>query len=472
MKLSILIGISEYSDAKNNLPGCKKDVQIVKELLSKTNNYDELLVLDQKMSSAKLKEKFSSFISKHKTEKIEEFLFYYTGHGEFQNDEFYYLLSDYSPNKKKQTSLQNQEVDTLIKTLKPELVVKIIDACQSGKNYIKEHGAIDKYFQETSNRYKKCYFLNSSMSDQSSYQDETVSDFTFSFINAVKQHNSKEIRYKDIMDFISDEFENNSLQTPLFVVQADFTEKFCLINPALKEFLQNLDIRESITDIQKSDLSIIEKIKEEAKNYSSKEEAFDVLNEIKQKFESLTLTDKLDELYDLEVHFEEDYSSIFKKNVIGQWLDENDHDYFAESSYKSVRKDRHINSGIWTLQSNLFGTNVNPDDYESIRDGFTVDIELPYKTIILDLISKLPNIDSFSCRLVYFVSKKQIVFFYFITNYEEVNWEEIKINNEINWLYSEFKIKDKEEIFKGIDKVFSKLENKTEEYLEENFTTK
>lgn len=471
MKLSILIGISEYSDAKNNLPGCKADIKIMKELLFKTNNYDEILVLDEKMSSAKLKEKFASFISKHKAEKVEEFLFYYTGHGEFLNDEFYYILSDYTPSKRKQTSLQNQEVDTLIKTLQPNLVIKIIDACQSGKNYIKEYDVIGKYFNETSNGFNKCYFLNSSMSDQSSYQDEIISNFTLSLVNAVKQHDSKEIRYKDIIDFISDEFENNSLQTPLFIIQADLTEKFCQINPILKDFLEKLNIRDSITDIKKSNLSIVEKIREEAKNYSSKEEAFIVLDNIKKKIETLELSENIKELYDLKISFHDDYEIIFKRNVIGQWLDDNDHDYFASSSYKSVRKNINKN-GLYSLQNNIFGTGYNPEDYDLIRDGFINDIELPYKTIVLDLISKLPNIDSFSCRIIYFVSKKQIIFFYLITNYEEVNWDEIQINEDINWLFAEFKIKNEIEVFEGIEKIFEKLETVTEEYLEENFSTK
>lgn len=142
MNLAIVISVSEYIDTRNNLPGCKKDADFINSILNKTGKFDEILFINEKLSSGKVKEKFTAFISEHKSKKIGELFFYYTGHGEFQNDEFYYLLSDYNQDKKNQTTLQNEEVDSLFRTLNPELIIKVIDACQSGKAYIKEAGAI------------------------------------------------------------------------------------------------------------------------------------------------------------------------------------------------------------------------------------------------------------------------------------------------------------------------------------------
>lgn len=241
MNLAIILSVSEYTDSMNNLPGCKKDADCINNIITKTSKFDEILFINDKLSSGKVKEKLTTFISEHKNKRIDELFFYYTGHGEFKNNEFYYLLSDYNQIKKNQTSLQNEEVDSLFRTLNPDIVVKVIDACQSGKAYIKEAGAITKYFQKTINRFNRCYFLNSSLKDQSSFQTEVISDFTLSFINSIKEHDTNEIRYKDIIDFISDVFEKNTLQTPFFVVQADYTEKFCVINKTLKEYLNSLD---------------------------------------------------------------------------------------------------------------------------------------------------------------------------------------------------------------------------------------
>lgn len=265
MNLAIILSVSEYTDSINNLPGCKKDADCINNIITKTSKFDEILFINDKLSSGKVKEKLTTFISEHKNKRIDELFFYYTGHGEFKNNEFYYLLSDYNQIKKNQTSLQNEEVDSLFRTLNPDIVVKVIDACQSGKAYIKEAGAITKYFQKTINRFNRCYFLNSSLKDQSSFQTEVISDFTLSFINSIKEHDTNEIRYKDIIDFISDVFEKNTLQTPFFVVQADYTEKFCVINKTLKEYLNNLDTTFfDETEEKEVETSLLDKIKKQA----------------------------------------------------------------------------------------------------------------------------------------------------------------------------------------------------------------
>lgn len=475
MNLGIVIGVSEYSDAKNNLPGCKIDAENINAILSKSNKYDDILLLDKKMSSASVKEKLTDFISNNRENEIEELFFYFTGHGEFHSEEFYYLLSDFDPSKRKQTTLQNEEVDILIKTLKPNLVIKVIDACQSGKSYIKEYNVINKYFEKTGNKFNNCYFLNSSLSDQYSYQSSQISDFTLSFIESIKNHQSKEIRYKDIIDYISDEFASNKEQTPFFVIQADLTEKFCQINPTLKEHLKTLDFTKEVVLEKKESLSLIDKIKKEAENYSTKEQALEVIENLKEELEKFELTANLKALYNLGIQFYDSYEPIIKENTIAKWLETNDHEYFARSSHKRVRKDRFTNPfGGLTTNLNVLGTSIraSEDEYESIRDGFDLDIEVPYKTIVFNLNSKFPNVDSFTARIIYLVSKKQIAFFYFTTNFEEKNWEKKVMNSDIEWFYSQVKITDRKEVIDGVKVIFEKLELKVNDYLKETFEQK
>jgi hypothetical protein len=469
MNIGIIIGVSEYSDTANNLPGCKIDAQHIHTILNKSNKYDELLVLDKKMTSAVLKEKLTDFIAKNRANDIDELFFYFTGHGQFHNEEFYYLLSDYHTTKRKQTTLQNEEVDILIKTLNPKLVIKVIDACQSGKNYIKEPNVMVKYFEKTGNKFNNCYFLNSSLSDQSSYQSEKISDFTLSFIESIKKHQSNEIRYKDIIDYISDEFETNADQTPFFVIQADLTEKFCQINPSLKEFLKSIDFKNKLITVDKEKLSIIDKIKKESTNYKTKEQAIDAINDLKVECEKFELEGNLKELFNLNISFYDDYSQIIKKNVIGKWLEDNDHDFFASSSYKRVRKDRNSNP-FGHLTIGLMGArNLDTEEYEKVRDGFDLDIEVPYKTIIFDLDSKYPNVESFSSRVIYLISKRKIGFFYFVTNFDEKNWDEKNLNTDIEWFYSEKSINSETKLIDALKEIFNKLENRVNAYLKETF---
>ena len=423
----------------------------------------------EKLSSAKVKEKLTAFISEHKSKKINELFFYYTGHGEFQNNEFYYILSDYNSDKRKQTSIENEEIDSLFRTLNPELVIKVIDACQSGKPYIKESDAIDKYFNKTTERFKKCYFLNSSLKDQGSFQTDQISDFTLSFINSIKEHDTNEIRYKDIIDFISDSFEKNSSQTPFFVVQADYTEKFCVITETIREYLNILDTSFSEdSDKKEVQISLIEKIKTQAADYFTKEQAIQLINKIKDKLSDYKLDPEFDEIFNITVTFQENHDGIINKNTIGKWLDENPHEFFAKSHHTRERKDRYTN-----IFGSLSVLSLNPikndSEYEWVLNGFELEVEVPYKTIIFTLNSKFPNIESYTARVVYLLSKKQIRFFYFLTNYETKNWDERKLNNKTEWLTSEYQLKDYENIIEGLNNIFHQLIDKIKKDLEEKF---
>jgi Caspase domain len=473
MNLAIIISVSEYTDSKNNLPGCKKDADCINSILNKTNKFDEILFINEKISSGKVKEKLTAFISEYKSKIIEELFFYYTGHGEFQNNEFYYLLSDFSEDKKNQTSLQNEEVDSLFRTLSPKLVIKVIDACQSGIAYIKEAGAITKYFQKTIERFNRCYFLNSSLKDQSSFQTDEISDFTLSFINSIKEHDTTEIRYKDIIDYISDAFEKNTSQTPFFVVQADYTEKFCFISTALKEYLDNLNTALiDDTETKEVEMSLIDKIKKQALEYFTKEQAILLINELQTKLSEYKLDDDLNEIYDFTIIFQENYDGIVSKNTIGKWLDENPHEYFAKSSHTRERKDRFTNP-FGAIRAAAF---LNPiedgSEYEWVRNGFELEVEVPYKTIIFTLNSKFPNIDSYTARIIYLLSKKEIRFFYFLTNFETKNWDERKLNTKIEWFTSEYPLKDNTKIMNGLNKIFTLLVEKVKKEIEEKFTNK
>lgn len=186
MRKAILIGISEYLNC-DNLPGCLNDVKAVYEILQASREFDEIKIFERKVNSNDLKNSLSQLFTDWKGKQINELFFYFSGHGSFDNNEFYYLLSDFDENKKRQTTLQNLEIDNMIKSISPILVTKVIDACQSGVSYIKGNGNnVEKYYHRTKESFNKCYFLHSSMTNQYSYVDNELSDFTKSFILALK----------------------------------------------------------------------------------------------------------------------------------------------------------------------------------------------------------------------------------------------------------------------------------------------
>lgn len=454
MNIAIVVGVSKYSDAKDNLPGSKNDAEAVNLILQKTDKFDKILYINNEENSAQTKELITNAILECKDNTIDELFFYYSGHGEFVKDEFFYVLSDFEIKKRKQTSLQNSEIDDLIRTLRPKLVIKVIDACQSGTSYIKESGIVNKYFNDSSKEFKNCYFFSSSLNSQSSYADEQISYFTLSFINALHEHKSNEIRYKDIMDFISDEFDGNSDQTPHFVIQAELTEKFCKINSDLKEYITNLVLRPNSEETKDSDgksLSLTELVKLNAREYTNKQGAIAAVNKIKDIVTSFKLSDTLNELYNLKVEFSDDYSSISKLETIDNWLSDKGQDFFVSSIYESS----------WNEFMN------SPQD---IIVGFDLKLDVPYKAIIITLNSKYPNIYSYNISIIYFLSKKLITFFYYSTNYIEKNWDDRVLNiKDIKWFTSDENIGDIEEVENEIVEIFETIQGKIEDQISDKF---
>jgi len=237
--LAIIIGVSEYADENNNLPVCLNDANMIEFLFNSIEKYQDILIEKGNIDSSKVAENIIAFISKYKNEQIGEVFFYYTGHGYFDGSEFYYHLSNYDDKYKKTTSITNFEVDTWLKSLNANLTIKIIDACHSEIQYIKDPTIYDQYLNSTMNNFNDVYFMFSSQNYQKSYQNCLLSDFTKSFIDSLLQKDKILIRYRDIANYIADDFENNPKQKPRFVDQNYRTEKFADINHSIKENLEN-----------------------------------------------------------------------------------------------------------------------------------------------------------------------------------------------------------------------------------------
>jgi len=302
MNLGIIIAVSEYTTLGNNLPGCKIDGEIISKIIKSDQKFDDVLIITKNTESVSVKQELIQFVDTHKQDDINEVVFYFTGHGDFCDGEFYYLLSDYDKKRRKQTSLENSELDSLLKNLSPNTAVKIVDACHSGTPYIKDMETFDSYLKGTQGKFNKCYFMFSSQSDQHSYQDENLSFFTRSIAESIYKHESDSIRYKDIIDFVSDSFSDKHSQTPFFVVQADFTELFCSTPATLKNAVKGLVQESSLEFVseegseEKKSLSDI--IKADANRYCTEDEAKSHVVEFMTSLENLSLRSDISKLYD------------------------------------------------------------------------------------------------------------------------------------------------------------------------------
>ena len=111
INLAIVVAVAEYSNGLNSLPGCKQDGEAISCILTNESRFIDVLIIDSNTSSKSVKTRIVEFATKHKNEEIGDFVFYYTGYGGYDKDDFYYLLSDYRKTRRNSTALQNSELD-------------------------------------------------------------------------------------------------------------------------------------------------------------------------------------------------------------------------------------------------------------------------------------------------------------------------------------------------------------------------
>lgn len=457
MNLAVLIGISEYKSNITSLPGSKNDVLKFDGFIKATKKYDEILTISDEISSVKIKDRLTNFVNSKKGTKVDEFLFYFTGHGDFLNDDFFYILSDFSFDKKAQTSLQNSELDNLIKSLNPNLVIKIVDACHSGVSYIKDVEAVDTYIKSTINQFNKCYFLYSSLNSQSSFQTNNFSFFTLGVLNAINKFQGDEIRFKDVIDYVSDEFTNFPDQTPFFVTQADFTEIFCKKNEVLIKLLNDLPSTFPLTVEEKGNevsfSSIEEIIKSDASNNLSQEDVINLLNEIKSLVEGFKLDAEIQNLYQLKFDFPKYISQHANYSQVGEFLNKNQSKYFAKPTFTTETYDE---IEFPSKMNSFYGKPTEPYTVTKKRDviiGYSLNIASPFVQIIIQVNSQYQNIDSYNCTIAFVTSDRDIKLYYFISNYKRENWKDRKLNTRFEWNANELQLKDKERIFDFIKSI-------------------
>lgn len=453
MNVAIILAVSNYSNPANNLPASKMDGEIINGIIENTKKFDKILSVTGNESSSKTKELLSNFFVELKGTKIDELFFYYSGHGEFSNEQFYFILSDFDAKRKNQTSIQNNEIDDLIRTLNPQIVIKVIDACQSGTSYIKESDVLTKYFNETKKGFNKCYFLNSSLNTQYSYQDENLSFFTYSFIQALKEHPSQEIRYKDIIDFILDEFQNNSDQTPFFVIQAELTEKFCVYTDEFRKYLNDYKTVKIGDENEKKIPTLLEIVLDNAKDYVDEKGALEALDFCKKEFETIKLDKEINSLFDVNLSFVTHNNNLVGIEIIGKWLKNNTNEFFALPSYEDEYDDE--------------------GDIHTILTGYELQVESDYKAITIEISSKYPNVKSYQCNIAILISKKELTFFYSILQYLEKGWNNKSLDTEkLKWTYSTTKIAQNSSIKNGIKTIYSAINNKIQTDINTQFGIK
>ncbi|OAJ47771.1 caspase family protein [Pseudomonas marginalis] len=436
LNVAILLGVTDYIDAHNQLPACKNDIEVMAEVLEATRKFNDIFVVPSENGQA-LKALLAEHIAKFKGQEIDELFFYFTGHGDFRNDEFRFLLRDYSIARPAQTSLSNDELDNFLRSLSPKVVIKVVDACHSGMPYIKDGGSFAEYMKAaTEATFDKCYFLFSSQSDQASWASRNISDFTKILAESVAESAVDSIRYKDILDYISDAFIADPKQRPMFVVQGDFTEVFGVFakhdRESLKARLGAVNKGSVVKDSGRTK-SLAELIKEASKEYVTMETALKALSDLKSNLENVSVPNSSSEIFEMTTNFYDEFKVLPNKSTLGKWLTKSEGEYFASPEYDTETYE--VDSPMSRAFGGIMGANHEKiTRTRKVISGVQTSMaDLPFLACRIIFTPKYPNITQYSAWLTYFISKKDIQLFYCFVDYKEINWGKYRMSEISEW---------------------------------------
>lgn len=216
--IAILIGNTDYSSL-SQLNCCRDDVLAIRNLLSATEKYPHIEVIEN-AEADDLKTRIRDAIDTAQSPK--ELFIYYTGHGYQLEDEFYYCAKNFDAKRPNETGISTTELHTLLRLAEADLVVKVIDACNSGALLVKS----ELITPQNKQGFKNLIQISSCLESQNSLTGNPLSLFTEKFRSAVLRKMDGVVYYTDVISALRDDFINNNSQTPFFVSQVTGREQF------------------------------------------------------------------------------------------------------------------------------------------------------------------------------------------------------------------------------------------------------
>ena len=455
-RIAVIIGVGNYPEGTTDLPACTTDAKAIKSLLDSSDSYDEIFFRNGEVKSAKFKEEIIDFFQQLDPKSISEVFFFFSGHGYISDSKFYYVFSDFDTNRVNTTGFDNEELDQLVRSVSPQNFIKVVDACHSGQRYIKDIG--DNFLKNvvTSPSLENLYFMFSSDTDEASYCDSNISFFTNSFLQAVHDFQNGSIRYKDIVDYITDHFSYMKMQTPFFVTQANNTQKFVSVNKkirdSIKDFIVNTNHTNDKIESEENKTSKLERLI----NFSQQLKSKDNIEATYDDFLSLEIGFNIDSeingSYNFEYQILNEGSDFPDSAIIGRWIKEFDNypsllakeHYSTRTVQRRVPKRSEIISALPLLTRNFMASNLKDDETKFVTEqeryieSFNLlDIE---KAPGLKIISK-PNNDilyDFEFYQILILSRMQNFCFYKMRSYETTGFDSRMMINQNDWQHFEF----------------------------------
>lgn len=473
MNIAVFIGVSEYQHL-NKLPACKNDVTFFRELFCKIKHFEDVLFIDSSPRGIDAKRELSDFINKYKGKDIEEFIFYFSGHGARYENDFFFPFSDFREEKKESTSLRNTELDNLIRNLNPKLTVKFIDACFCGGQYIKSESDINFLFEKSAshNKFQNLYFFFSSRENETSEATSEISYFSKHLLRSFLQMEGN-IRYRDLMAFVADEFSSTGKNKPIFLVQANNTE---LVGTLSKEDHKKIKAWLRIPEVvpldepkipsEATEVSLLRIIQEASDNvFCTQEEGINNLNSFISIFKVENFREDFQKLFQANFEIFNETRMLPNPRPIGEWLlERNDDEFFAQPDYETRKYEveeykevprKPIHSDLMRAALGLEGIfgGKGPEyrlekvvKTKSIICGFKYSQGSEGRIIKVAFQPKLAALRPFSLYTTTILSRKSLAVFY---SYEELvylNWSTTTNPKCANWKSQVISLKNLDEV--------------------------
>lgn len=228
--IAVLVGNTEY-DELSDLACCANDVVQVHELLSGTQKFTQIIDFVDKPVSL-VKDELRKLAEMEGG--IEEVFLYFSGHGLSNADDFYMCFKEFREASPNSTGLSRSDAFELVRQFNADLSVVVIDACEAGRNLIKND--VPPLARALKSGFTNFVQFSSCTESQFSLAGDSTSLFTEEFIKACLLKKQGIVYYSDVENALRDAFLSHSGQTPHFVRQGTSQEKFCGDASRLDEF--------------------------------------------------------------------------------------------------------------------------------------------------------------------------------------------------------------------------------------------
>jgi uncharacterized caspase-like protein len=467
--VAVVVGMSEYTSL-DSLRHCKKDADLVKQLLVSTSRFDGgdvLCITDMSASDTKdtLREQFQVWSSVG----VDEIFIYFSGHASYKDNQLLLCCADYSDATAMVTSVSLVELDDLVRTLSASSLTRIVDACHSGVQYVKDggiHAMTHTVGAVSTSLPKDCRLWASSGLKQQSYasDDLPTSDFTHAFLLGATGGNEpakpgKRILYRDIQNHIADYFRDRELQTPYFTSQGNNLEVFSEVSEALlsvrSEVLPPAPPRAGELPAITQAKQLSDVVAERDLLYVSRTEVDAALQQSIEHLRSATIDDELvAQHYTLLVHTSAKVRGHDGIKRLAIWIQEQkwQEQYFVKIEESSRRIKR--NPGLYGLLArqqtmslmNPYGTEDDDESrYETVYypSGVSTTQELPYEVIDVRFTKKNPSLSDYSLTMAIFHSRTHVVVLSGPATYKATGWDQEEVDwGDVKWSHSRVVWKD------------------------------